>query len=189
MTLCQDLMMDTHCWGLTWLLGVEVDLTRCFDCWLTACMSRSDKCRQNIGHEIWDDSRHDLCSARALVLFSMEVMLAGLGLSLLNVALELLGWKDYVGQTAGRFQLSFATIVTCTKKHESNGVCFCARLERLLVRSGGDEIARSDDLIAVIQDGSFHGMTVAPEAFELFYHGLPRWSARACELLKLQNLC
>ena len=66
---------------------------------------------------------------------------------------------------------------------------FCARLERLLVRSGGDEIARSDDLIAVIQDGSFHGMTVAPEAFELFYHGLPRWSARACELLKLQNLC
>lgn len=50
---------------------------------------------------------------------------------------------------------------------------FCARFERLLVRSGGDEIARSDDLIAVIQDGSFQGMTVAPEAFELS-HGLPR---------------
>ena len=75
-----------------------------------------------------------------------------------------------MGQTAGRFQLSF---VTCTKKHESNGVFFCARFERLLVRSGGDEIARSDDLIAVIQDGSFQGMTVAPEAFELS-HGLPR---------------
>ena len=37
----------------------------------------------------------------------------------------------------------------------------------LAVRSGGDEIARSDDLIAVIQDGSFQGMTVAPEAFKL----------------------
>lgn len=82
----------------------------------------------------------------------------------------------------GRFQLSFATVVTCTKKHKSNGV-FLARFERLLVRSGGDEIARSDDLIAVIQDGSFQGMTVAPEAFELS-HGFPR-PAKACELLKL----
>ena len=190
MTLCQDLMMDTHCWGLTCYAARSGSGFANKMLWLLIDSLYVKIWQVSPKHWTWDMTRLSTwlvlgSCARAILHEShaCRVLVFRCWTSLWSCLDERIMWdKQLAGSSSVLLQLWHAR-----KNTKAMAFFLCA------IWTFVGKVWRWWDcslwwLDCCDSGRKFQGMTVAPEAFELS-HGLPRWSARACELLKLQNLC